>query len=175
MVRDTRRSFVRNAATVAFGGAALGAAGTSGAAAADSEYEAAVEAAIHDRVNAVRAERGLEALSAREDLATVADSHSRDMAERGYLSHTSPEGETMTDRYERFDVDCRGWAENILYNYASDESPTAAARRSVDQWMESTGHRRNILSTSWTAEGIGAAVADDGRLYVTQNFGSNCR
>ncbi|AGB36636.1 CAP domain-containing protein [Natronococcus occultus] len=175
MVRDTRRSFVRNAATLVAGSAALGAAGASGVAASDREYEAAVETAIHDRVNAVRAEHGLDPLSYREDLAAAAASHSQDMAERSYLSHTSPEGETMTDRYERFDVDCWGRAENVLYNYASDESPTAAARRSVDQWMGSDGHRRNVLSTSWTAEGIGAAVADDGRLYVTQNFGSNCR
>ncbi len=174
MARNSRRSFVRNAAVTVLGGSAL-AAGTNQVAAQDVDFETAVESAIHDRVNEIRTDRGLDALAYRDDLAAVASSHSQDMADRNYLSHTSPEGETMSDRYERFGIDCRGWAENVLFNYAADESPTAAARQSVDQWMGSDGHRQNILSQSWTAEGIGAAVASDGRLYVTQNFGTNCR
>ncbi|WP_129113452.1 CAP domain-containing protein [Halegenticoccus tardaugens] len=177
MAHESRRSFARKAAAVAIGGSTLGVVGTrrSTARATADEYEREVERAVHRRVNRIRTNRGLDPLAYGERLADVAAYHSEDMADEGYFSHTSPDGETVGDRYEKFGLACRRWGENILYNYAADESPTEAARLSVDQWMQSSGHRRNILADFWTAEGIGAEVASDGRLYLTQNFGTGCR
>jgi uncharacterized protein YkwD len=176
MVQKSRRSFVRKATATVVGISALGTAGTHSLAAqtTDNEYESSVEQAIHEKVNRIRSDRGVESLTYSDDLAEVAAYHSQDMAENDYLSHTSPSGETMSDRYERFDLNCRRWGENILYNYAGDMSPTAAAQQSVDQWMGSDGHRQNILSDSWTAQGVGAKIRSDERLYVTQNFGTGC-
>jgi uncharacterized protein YkwD len=175
MARETRRSFARKAAATALGATTLAAASSQAGAQSTADYETQVEHAIHNRVNEIRSDRGLSPLAYNGDLADVAAYHSDDMAEREYLSHTSPDGETMTDRYERFGMSCQGWGENVLFNYAADSTPTAAARQSVEQWMDSPGHRGNILSDDWTAQGLGVAVAADGRLYATQNFGTNCR
>ncbi|WP_101296865.1 CAP domain-containing protein [Halegenticoccus soli] len=177
MTRESRRSFARKVAAVVIGGSALSAVGTrrSTARTTEDEYEREVERAIHRRVNRIRTDRGLDPLAYGDRLAEIAAYHSWDMADVGYFSHTSPDGETVSDRYEKFGLSCRRWGENILYNYAADESPTEAARQSVDQWMQSSGHRRNILADFWTAEGIGVEVASDGRLYLTQNFGTGCR
>ncbi|WP_254766927.1 CAP domain-containing protein [Salinilacihabitans rarus] len=137
-------------------------------------YEEQVERAIHEEVNEVRTDRGLRALEYDEDLAAVARAHSEDMAENRFLSHTGSDGSTVGDRYDRAGVTCQAWGENALYNYHAGEDPETVAQKSVQQWMDSPGHRENLLDSRWDAEGIGVAVTDDGRLYATQNFGSNC-
>ncbi|WP_255170474.1 CAP domain-containing protein [Natrononativus amylolyticus] len=136
-------------------------------------HATAVEHAIHDEINEVRADHGLEALAFDDDLADVARAHSEDMADRDYFSHTTPEGETVGDRYAAAGISCQAWGENILYNGHGEESPAVIAERSVAQWMDSDGHRENILSERWDSEGIGVAI-DDGELYATQNFGTDC-
>ncbi len=140
----------------------------------ERSYATQVELAIHDEINEIRAEHGLEPLEFDEQLAGVARGHSEDMAENDYFSHTSPDGSTVGDRYADAGVSCQAWGENILYNYHSDESPEVAAQKSVEMWMNSDGHRENVLSDRWDSQGIGVTVAADGRLYATQNFGTNC-
>lgn len=136
-------------------------------------HEAQVERAIHDEVNQVHADHGLEALAFDDELAAVAREHSEDMAERGYFSHTSPEGETVGDRYAAAGISCEAWGENILYNGHGGESPEVIAERSVQQWLDSEPHRENILSDGWDSQGIGVATDGD-ELYATQNFGAGC-
>lgn len=124
---------------------------------------------IHERVNAAREERGLPPLSRTESLDDVAAYHSRDMAREDYFAHTSPSGETLSDRYRRFDIGCSG-GENIFKLSSSfGVSPEGVARQAVDGWMGSPGHRENILRGRFSAEGIGV-VYDGGEVYVTQNF-----
>jgi uncharacterized protein YkwD len=154
----------------------------------------AIEARIHARVNRIRHARGLPALSLDPDLREVARSHSRDMADREYTGHVSPEGESFHDRYERFGYRCRrrdgrrvlGGAENVarlpfrVPARDRDGGPTETyttvdelATGVVTGWMESPGHRENLLREPWLAEGIGVAVVQRGRVtrtYVTQNF-----
>lgn len=153
-----------------------------------------VEAEIHSEVNRVRQERGLSTLATDSRLREIARYHSEDMALKGYFAHDSPDGETMGDRYEKFNYDCRvptgdnryaSGAENIAYTYAfarvskpggaeshdGDEQEIGAGI--VEQWMNSPGHRENILRPYWRNEGIGVAVTEvDGRVrvYATQNF-----
>lgn len=141
---------------------------------------ARLELAIHERVNEVRQERGLSTLAFDTELRSVARYHSEDMAEREYFSHTSPEGDTLQDRYERFGYDCRVPAGEFeyktggenLFTYRSSMEPSieALANRTVAGWLDSPGHRRNLLDEDWRQEGIGVARADDGTIYVTQNF-----
>lgn len=140
----------------------------------ESSYAERVEQAIHEEVNRIRQERGLAPLAHSSALEAVADYHSTDMAERDYFDHAGPNGETVGDRYEQFGVSCQRWGENILYNYHSDRSPEQAAQKSVRQWMNSDGHRRNILSENWDNEAIGVYIDEGGRLYATQNFGTDC-
>lgn len=154
----------------------------------------AVEARVHARVNRVRRARDLPALSLDPGLREVARSHSRDMADRDYTGHVSPEGESFHDRYRRFGVRCRrrdgnrvlGGAENVARlpfrvpardrDGGSTETYTTVdelATGIVAGWMDSPGHRENVLREPWRAEGVGVAVVRNGgvvRAYVTQNF-----
>ncbi|MFC7133752.1 MULTISPECIES: CAP domain-containing protein [Salinibaculum] len=157
--------------------------------------ETAVERAVHQRINQVRRERGLQQLRYDKQLHNIADGHSEDMADRGYFSHNAPDGSDFSDRYEAAGYDCRvaisgsqyaTGAENIAYTFADTDIRTNSGETVdyngnetrigyglVRQWMNSPGHRENILRRYWKNEGIGIAVAnEDGhqKVYATQNF-----
>lgn len=124
--------------------------------------------AIHERVNDIRADRGAGRLSYNDRLESVARSHSEDMASKGYFSHDSPSGVTMSDRYDQHNVDCNARGENILRLTAGTDEQSLATTI-VDGWMNSRGHRDNILHSGWNSEAIGVAKGG-GSLYITQNF-----
>jgi len=150
----------------------------------------AVEHRVHELVNEVRADHDVDQLEFDRELTSVAKGHSVDMAERGYVAHVSPDGDDFADRYEVAGYDCRvqipgeGYAtggENVAKtyfmaplrdgSYHRDVSDVAAGI--VDGWMDSPGHRENILKPFWHCEGIGVHVTDeDGQLavYATQNY-----
>jgi uncharacterized protein YkwD len=146
---------------------------------------------IHAGINAERAKEKLPPLAWDEALARIAAAHSRDMAGRGYVGHQSPEGNGFPFRYRRAGYSCgiregrtiHQGAENIALGslYASVttvngvatydwNSVETLARRAVEGWMKSPGHRRNILTPHWRHEGIGVAIGKDDKVYVTQNF-----
>lgn len=153
-----------------------------------------IEYLIHERINDRRQEHGLQPLAFDTDLREIARYHSRDMAEKQYFDHTAPDGETMEDRYAKYDYSCRvsvsgnryaTGAENIAYTYAFEDvllddggtvyltNETELARFFVAQWMNSTGHRKNILRDYWKNEGIGVSITDsegETKVYATQSF-----
>lgn len=89
----------------------------------------------------------------------AADDHARDMARRGFFSHTSPDGSSLQSRYERYGR----WtvlAENIAMGTHMDG---AGAVRS---WMNSPGHRRNLLGSQYGSIGIGVAEGGGYRYFV---------
>jgi len=112
--------------------------------------------------NQARAESGRPALECDEGLIEVARDHSEDMARRGFFSHTNPDGEQPWDRMRRAGISFRTAGENIAYGYSS-----AAAVH--NGWMNSSGHRANILSGNYTHIGVGL-FDDGGTLYWTQVF-----
>lgn len=125
----------------------------------------AIEAAAFDAVNAERTSRGLGALTVRDDLVEVARAHSEDMIARGYFAHVNPDGEDPFDRMHDAGITYNIAGENLAWNnYAN---PVEVA---VDGWMESAGHRDNILRASFTHAGMGVAVDQDGRHFFTQVF-----
>jgi len=130
----------------------------------------AIETAVHDTVNDRRRAHDLGTLSFDHHLAGIARGHSRDMARRDYFDHESPDGRTTMDRYERADYPPRPSAENISKRYPADADPRAIAENVVEGWMNSRGHRENIVEDAWDSEGIGVYQGDDGALLVTQNF-----
>ncbi|MFC6765177.1 CAP domain-containing protein [Natrinema soli] len=152
----------------------------------DSLDRSQVERDIHEAVNEERTARGLEPLSFDTELRDIARGHSEDMAERGYFSHVDPEGNDFADRYDAAGYECRAngytGGENIAQTWYDTpvrtdggetvqyETERELANGIVDQWMNSSGHRENILATQWENEGIGVYVTDDGRVYATQNF-----
>ncbi len=153
---------------------------------------AELEVLIHDLVNSERTSRGLGPLQSEEAIASIARSHSQDMATSGYFEHVNPEGQDPTARGSSAGYDCIkhygtyytfGLAENIsqswlyssltringtvLYDWNTQEEIASGV---VEGWMGSQGHRENILDGSYDRTGIGVAVSEDGQVLVTQNF-----
>ncbi|MFC6904229.1 CAP domain-containing protein [Halalkalicoccus tibetensis] len=132
-----------------------------------------VEAEIHAQVNEIRAEHGLSELDHDDEIAGIARTHSQDMNERDYFSHTNPEGESPADRFgDLHPSECRAVGENLAYiqtGIGSGGSAEEIAERIVQGWMDSEGHRENILRDGWDSEGIGVYM-DDGRVDATQKF-----
>jgi len=130
-----------------------------------------IEKAVHDETNKRRADHGLRKLSYSDHLSAIAQKHSRDMAERVFFSHSNPDGEKPIDRYRRFGHSDKSSGENIARTYPSlIGTPSDAAKAVVTDWMESPGHRENILRDQFEEEGIGIYLASDGAMYTTQNF-----
>ncbi|MFJ8815147.1 CAP domain-containing protein [Amycolatopsis thermoflava] len=111
-------------------------------------------------VNAERTAAGCGPLSTDSRLATAAQKHSDDMSARGYFSHTTPEGVSFADRIKAAGYPSPG-AENIAKG-------STTAEQTMEMWMNSDGHRRNILNCSYTKLGVGVAKSG---WYWTQNFG----
>jgi len=112
--------------------------------------------------NAERQKAGCPPLSNSKTLRRVATAHSEDMAARDFFSHTNPDGQDPGDRAAAAGYD--GYAgENIAMGYRSAEAV-------VEGWMDSSGHRANILNCSSTEIGVGVADSPRG-LYWTQMFG----
>jgi uncharacterized protein YkwD len=120
------------------------------------------ERAVLDLVNAERADAGCAALREEPLLATAAHKHSADMAERDYFDHVTPEGVTPWDRAR-----AEGYDEPAAENIArGQETPEEV----VQAWMDSPGHRANILNCDYKAMGLGVVYGDGGPWW-TQMFG----
>ncbi len=126
-----------------------------------------IEEQVFQAINRIRAENHLAPLSAAKDLNSVARSHSQDMATRDYFGHVSPEGDSLRTRITRNGI--TNWnrlAENLAMNYGYNDP----VRTAVKGWLESPGHRHNILDVNLTETGIGVAMDAKGRIYLTQLF-----
>jgi len=113
-------------------------------------------------VNAERAKVGASALVIDTKIVTVARAYSRDMFERRYFSHYSPEGEDAADRMQKGGVSFTVVGENLAY------APDVQAAH--EGLMESPGHKRNILDPQFHRVGIGIIATDNFGIMVTQNF-----
>jgi len=149
---------------------------------------------VHQRINQIRVSKGLQALEWNPELATVATKHSRDMGRRDYFSHDSPEGHDFSARYQAEGIDCRVpvgggqfyiGGENIHKTWRAEgtrhwsdgrqeevglRSVRDVAEQAVQGWMDSPGHKENLLKPFWKTEGIGVWLRSDGAIFVTQNF-----
>ena len=92
----------------------------------------------------------------------AAQLHSQDQAARKTMSHVGSDGSRAGDRITRAGYAWRSWGENVAAGYGTAESVMAA-------WMNSPGHRANILSGN-TEIGLGLAYASNGVPYWTQVF-----
>ena len=121
------------------------------------------ELQVLDLVNEQRAKYGLAALSYSTELEAVAYSHSRDMALNNYFSHTNLSGQSPFDRMHAAGISYRSAAENIA---AGQQTPQEV----VNSWMNSAGHRANILNSSVTKMGVGIYFGGSYGIYWTQLF-----
>ena len=106
------------------------------------------ERRVVELVNVERAKQGLSALTLSSGLSDVAREKSRDMQRNGYFSHTSPTYGSPFDMLRRFGISYNTAGENIAMGYSSPEAV-------VNGWMNSAGHRANILSSSFSEIGVG--------------------
>lgn len=138
----------------------------------------AISLDIHNSINEQRKDNGLQPLTWNPVLSKAALNHSTDMATRNYFEHNDPEGHDFTYRYSQVDFNCQipiseseysGGGENIMYleGYYGEEN---IASQTVTGWMNSAGHRANILTSYFQSEGIGVAESDDGKIYATEDF-----
>ncbi|WAA12485.1 SafA/ExsA family spore coat assembly protein [Fervidibacillus halotolerans] len=125
--------------------------------------EKSFEAQVVQLVNQKRAEAGLKPLTHNWELSRVARYKSADMRDRNYFSHTSPTYGSPFTMMKNFGISYRTAGENIAQGQATPQAV-------VDAWMNSSGHRANILSTQFTEIGVGYASGGSGRHYWTQMF-----
>lgn len=111
-------------------------------------------------VNEIRIENGLNSLTYDWELGRVARYKSQDMKDNRYFSHISPVYGSPFQMIRNFGISFRSAGENIAKGYATPQAV-------VNGWMNSSGHRANILSSSYTKIGVGY-VADGN--YWTQMF-----
>lgn len=133
---------------------------------------ATLRTAALDLLNQDRREHDLPPLELDDTLDEAAQNHAEDMLRRDYYSHTSPEGETVMDRYRAAGgSSSRVVAENIA---RCEGCPLPPDRSTVEQlqqgWMNSPEHRRNILAHGLERFGFGIAGDAGQGLYAVQNF-----
>ncbi len=123
----------------------------------------AVENEVVRLTNAERAKGGCGPLTHDSRLRRAAYEHSADMAKNDYFEHDSQDGRDVGDRISATGFTASAWAENIAMGQRT-------AAEVVKGWMNSDGHRRNIMNCAYTHIGVGAAKDGQGRLYWTQDF-----
>lgn len=113
-------------------------------------------------VNKDRAAYGLTALKANSQLTKLAENYAKDMISRGFFAHNNPEGQTPFDRMQAAGISYKTAGENLAINSSVEAAENA--------FMNSSGHRANILNASYTEVGIGVVQNSNGQVYVVQEF-----
>ena len=119
-----------------------------------------------DEVNRLRRRNGLPRLVFHDELLRVAREYSRRMAEQNFFAHNDPEGRSVRERVDEADIRWRMVGENLAYSNGY-VNPVAA---SIHGWMDSPGHRANILEPDFKLTAIGAWIREDGTVYFTEIF-----
>jgi uncharacterized YkwD family protein/spore coat assembly protein SafA len=122
-----------------------------------------IENRVVQLVNQERAKQNLPALKANQELSKVARLKSQDMLVKNYFSHTSPTYGSPFKMMETFGIKYSAAGENIAMGQRSPEEV-------MNSWMNSPGHRANILSRAFTEIGVGYAKNSAGKNYWTQMF-----
>ncbi|MEP7081726.1 MAG: CAP domain-containing protein [Chloroflexota bacterium] len=168
--RKPGRVFAR---TVLFGASALVAAGllTWTPSAVTGWNQGAAEGTLWQLINGARVNNGMAPLQQHATLVGLARWRSQDMLNQDYFSHTIPGcGCQVYAYYDQNGLNYVWGGENIGWNsgLADGDSPVAVH----NQFMNSSGHRANVLNASWTHGGVGAAAADN---YAYQGYVQNTR
>ncbi len=130
-----------------------------------STNTAKIEAAIRLSINQVRQKEKLQPLKNNERLAEVARKYSKEMAEKNFFSHTGVDGSTLASRVEASGIIYWLVGENLFRGTNLNEPVTIA----VEGWLESPGHRANILRPPFNETGVGVWRIKN-TYYITQLF-----
>lgn len=122
-----------------------------------------LEQQVIDLVNKQRAANGLSMLTGNWELCRVARYKSQDMINKNYFAHQSPTYGSPFDMMESFGIRFSAGGENIAYGQRTPQEV-------MNSWMNSPGHRSNILSPTYNQIGVGVAKSSNGTYYWTQMF-----
>lgn len=122
-----------------------------------------IEQQVIELTNQERAKQGLKPLQADAKLSDVARKKSADMRDQGYFSHQSPTYGSPFNMMKQFGIQYSAAAENIAAGQSSADAVVKA-------WMESPGHRKNILNPDMTHIGVGYVSGGSYGNYWTQMF-----
>lgn len=128
-----------------------------------AKEDVSIENQILSLVNKERSKQGLSSLTLNWELSRVAKIKSQDMASNNYFSHQSPTYGSPFDMMKKFGISYRSAGENIACGQRS-------AQEVMNSWMNSSGHRANILSSSYTQLGVGYVKGGSYGTYWTQMF-----
>lgn len=131
-----------------------------------AERAPSIEQRIFQAINQVRQENKLPPLIWSAKIAEASRSHSLRMATKRFFSHEDPQFGGPGNRLSAAGIDWRLCGENIFEEYGQADPVRAAVRG----WMQSPGHRKNILTRGFTHTGIGVAMGRDGLYAITQMF-----
>lgn len=113
-------------------------------------------------LNADRAANGLPPVRVNLKLTGLAENYAQDMINRGFFSHTNPEGQSPFDRMRQYGISYGYAGENLAINTSVPNAEKA--------FMNSPGHRANILNSHYTQVGLGVRYSPSGSVYVVQEF-----
>lgn len=119
-----------------------------------------------EQINRQREARGISTLKFSEELLPLARYYSWRMAEEKFFAHTDPEGRTVKERVSDYGIRWQILGENLAYSNGY-VNPVAA---SMHGWMDSPGHRKNILDKAYNYTAIGAWISENGTVYFTEIF-----
>lgn len=125
---------------------------------------ATLESQVVSLTNNARVKAGCKKLAVNAALAKSARTFSAQMATKNFFSHTSPDGSNFVTRDKRAGFTGTAMGENIAWGQKD-------AQAVVRAWLNSPGHRKNIMNCKSTLIGVGAARNATGVLYWTQEFG----
>lgn len=122
------------------------------------------EQEVFDLVNKQRTDNGLKALKVDSNLQKVAKEKANDMIKNNYFAHNSPTYGSPFDMMKKFGISYKSAGENLAGN--------STGKRAVDAWMNSEGHRANILNSSFNYTGVAVVESSKyGRIYVQMFIG----
>ncbi|QHI73864.1 serine protease [Aminipila terrae] len=123
----------------------------------------AYEQQVVDIVNQERAKAGLAPLTVNAKLSDVAEKKAEDMRDKNYFSHTSPTYGSPFDMMKQFGINYTAAGENIAKGQKTPQDVMTA-------WMNSSGHRANILNSNYAQIGVGYVTDSNGTTYWVQEF-----
>lgn len=122
------------------------------------------EQEVFDLVNKQRTDNGLKALKVDSNLQKVAKEKANDMIKNNYFAHNSPTYGSPFDMMKKFGISYKSAGENLAGN--------STGKRAVDAWINSEGHRANILNSSFNYTGVAVVESSKyGRIYVQMFIG----
>lgn len=134
----------------------------------EDNFIAQVEQLIYQKVNEERAKVEISQLSYNSTMEKYARIKSKDMGDNNYFSHEDLSGKLITEKMKQDGVSYKAWGENIAYIGGVSDA-NKLAEQFMTNWMNSSGHRANILSTNFESIGIGVYKSGN-RFYATQEF-----